>query len=83
MTISEERMLMKAISLCFKPYLKPEEAQIYCNLGRTQLAKRCQEHLVFKSNSGYYKREDLDRMMSGESSPLLETVVNQLSNRRK
>lgn len=65
----EEKIMMKAIALCFKPYLKPEEAQIYCNLGRTQLAKRCEEFLVFKNNSGYYKKEDLDRMMSGESSP--------------
>ena len=25
--------VMKAISICFKPFLKPEEAMIYCNLG--------------------------------------------------
>ncbi|MBN8719586.1 MAG: hypothetical protein J0H85_09085 [Sediminibacterium magnilacihabitans] len=70
----DERIMMKAIALCFKPYLKPEEAQIYCNLGRTQLAKRCEEFLLFKNNSGYYKREDLDKMMSGESSPLLNAI---------
>lgn len=71
MAKSEERIVMKAVALCFKPYLKPEEAQIYCNLERTQLAKRCEEHLVFKNESGYYKREDLDRIMSGEVSPLI------------
>lgn len=70
MAINDERIVMKAIAICFKPYLKPEEAQIYCNLGRTQLVKRCEEHLIIKNNSGYYKREDLDRMMSGESSAL-------------
>lgn len=71
---NEERIIMKAIALCFKPFLKPEEAQIYCNLGRTQLAKRCEQFLVFKNESGYYKKEDLDRMMSGETSPLLDAA---------
>lgn len=66
MATSDERIVMKAVAICFKPFLKPEEAQIYCNLGRTQLAKRCEENLVFKNESGYYKREDLDRIMSGE-----------------
>lgn len=67
MAKSDEKLVMKAIAICFKPYLKPEEAQIYCNLERTQLAKRCEENLIFKNESGYYKREDLDRMMSGET----------------
>ena len=72
MATSDEKILMKAVAICFKPYLKPEEAQIYCNLGRTQLAKCCEEHLVFKNVSGYYKREELDRMMSGQALPLLD-----------
>jgi hypothetical protein len=45
---------------------------IYCNLERTQLAKRCEEQCIYKNASGYYKREDLDRMISGTSSPLEE-----------
>lgn len=65
MVKSDEGVVMRAIAICFKPYLKPEEALIYCNLGRTQFAKKCQEHLVFKNNSGYFKKEDLDKMMSG------------------
>jgi hypothetical protein len=72
MATSDEKIVMKAVAICFKPYLKPEEAQIYCNLGRTQLAKRCEENLIFKNESGYYKKEDLDRMMSGQPSHLLE-----------
>lgn len=83
MIINEERVVLKAIAICFKPYLKPEEAQIYCNLGRTQLAKKCDEHFIFKNTSGYYKREDLDRMMSGESSPFLSGVANVASKVRK
>ena len=71
MATSDEKIVMKAVAICFKPYLKPEEAQIYCNLGRTQLAKRCEESLIFKNESGYYKKEDLDRMMSGQPSLLL------------
>ncbi|WP_447642621.1 MULTISPECIES: hypothetical protein [Chitinophagaceae] len=62
---SEENIVMRAISMCFKPYLKPEEALIYCNLGRTQFARKCEENLILKNESGYFKREDLDRMMSG------------------
>lgn len=83
MTTSEERIFMRAVAICFKPYLKPEEAQIYCNLGRTQLAKRCEEFLVFKNNSGYYKKEDLDRMMSGEASSLPDAFKNHASKFKK
>ena len=35
----EELAVMRAVAICHKPYLKPEEALIYCNLGRTQFAK--------------------------------------------
>ena len=62
----EEQITMRAIALCFKPFLKPEEALIYTNLGRTQFAKKCEEYRVYKSNTGYYKKEDIDRMLSGE-----------------
>ena len=58
--------MMRAIALCFKAYLKPEEALIYCNLGRTQFAKRCEEFKVYKNNGGYFKRDELDRMIRGE-----------------
>jgi len=63
-----DKILMKAVALCFKPYLKPEEAMIYCNLGRTQLNKRCEEYGIYKNESGYYKKEDLDQMLSGRPS---------------
>ena len=36
----EELIVMKAIALCFKPYLKHEEAMIYCNLERTQFCSK-------------------------------------------
>lgn len=70
----DELTVIRAISLCFKPFLKPEEALIYCNLGRTQFAKKCEEHRVYKNNMGYYKREDIDKMLSGETTPLLGSV---------
>ena len=69
--------IIKAIAICYKPYLKPEEALIYCNLGRTQFAKKCEEFGIYKRNSGYFKRDDLDIMMSGARS-LLETAVKQI-----
>ena len=70
----DELTTMRAISLCFKPFLKPEEALIYCNLGRTQFAKKCEEYGVYKNNAGYYQREELDKMLSGEKSPIKERV---------
>ena len=66
--------VMKAISICFKPYLKPEEAMIYCNLGRTQLTKKCEENGIFKNQNGYFKRSDLDLMLSGAPSKIDEMV---------
>ena len=62
----DDLITMKAIALCFKPFLKPEEALIYCNLGRTQFAKNCDQFGIYKNNAGYYKREELDKMLSGE-----------------
>jgi hypothetical protein len=70
----EELTVMKAVAICFKPYLKPEEAMIYCNLGRTQLSKRCEEFEIYRNNSGYYKREQLDQMLSSAPSLLVQKV---------
>lgn len=70
----DESIAMRAIAICFKPFLKPEEALIYCNLGRTQFAKKCEEFGIYKNNSGYYKREEIDKMLSGEIAPLGESA---------
>ncbi|HMT73185.1 MAG TPA: hypothetical protein PKA77_03915 [Chitinophagaceae bacterium] len=70
----DELITMRAIAICFKPYLKPEEAMIYCNLGRTQFAKKCEEAGVYKNNNGYYKKEELDKMLSGDTTPLQQAV---------
>ena len=72
----DDLITMKAIALCFKPFLKPEEALIYCNLGRTQFAKNCEEFGIYKNNAGYYKRDELDKMLSGEESLLKEAAKN-------
>ncbi|NCT74004.1 MAG: hypothetical protein GXC78_05695 [Chitinophagaceae bacterium] len=74
----DETIVMRAIALCFKRYLKPEEAMIYCNLGRTQFAKNCEEHGIFKTNMGYYEREELDKMMAGKPS-LLKEMASKLA----
>lgn len=70
----EEKLTMKAISMCFRPYLKPEEAYIYTNLERSQFIKRANEFGIYKNAAGYYSREELDRMMSGANSILSEKV---------
>ena len=70
----EELIAMRAIALCFKPFLKPEEACIYTNLGRTQLAKKCEEFGVYKNNNGYYRKEEIDIMLAGETTLLTTTV---------
>jgi hypothetical protein len=59
---SKDIPIMKAVALCFKKYLKPEEAMIYCNLGRTQLSKKCDQLKIFKNSAGYYLRDDLNRI---------------------
>jgi hypothetical protein len=63
----DELIAMRAIALCFKPILKPEEALIYCTLGRTQFAKRCEQFGVYKNEAGYYKKEEIDKMLAGKS----------------
>jgi hypothetical protein len=70
----EEYIVLRAIALCFKPFLKPEEALIYCNLGRTQFAKNCENFGVYKTDSGYFKKEDLDKMLSGASNKPQMTI---------
>ena len=60
--------IMRGVALCIKPYLKPEEAMIYCNLGRTRLAMKCEEYGIYKNANGYYKREELDLILAGAPS---------------
>ena len=67
----DELLVMRAIALCFKPYLKPEEAMIYCNLGRTQMAKKFEEFGIYKNKNGYYKKEEIDKMLAGEEVRLI------------
>lgn len=74
----DELVTMRAIAICFKPFLKPEEALIFCNLGRTQFSKKCEEYGVLKNESGYYKREAIEKMLEGEKV----TVVKSLKKKR-
>jgi len=76
MISKEESLVMRAIALCFKPYLKPEEALIYCNLGKTQFLKRCEEVGIHKNGGGYYSRDDLDRICTRDMSSYLQTIRN-------
>jgi len=71
----DELLTMKAIAICFKPFLKPEEALIYTNLGRTQFAKKCEEFGVYKSPTGYYKKEELDKLLTGKAKPISNNKV--------
>lgn len=71
----EDLITMRAIAICFKPYLKPEEALIYTNLGRTQFAKKCEDFRVYKNSNGYFKREDIDKMLSGETTSFIEMAT--------
>jgi hypothetical protein len=74
----DELLVLRAISICFKPYLKPEEALIYCNIGRTQFAKKCAEYGVYNTNSGYFRKEDLDRMLAGILPELKVSAPSQI-----
>lgn len=82
----DDMAVMKAVAICYKPFLKPEEAQIYCNLGHSQLTKRAGEMGVYKTASGYYRREELDLMMEGrpiKSSTLLRETIKQAGIKKK
>ena len=70
----EEKIITKAIAMCFKPYLKPEEAYIYTNLERTQFLKNAEAFGIYKNTSGYYSREELDKMMSGSNSLITQKI---------
>jgi hypothetical protein len=70
-----ETAVMKAVAICLKPYLKPEEAMIYCNLGRTQLTKKCVEYGIKKNKNGYLKKDDLDMILSGAATKLSKKVA--------
>jgi hypothetical protein len=70
----DELITMRAIAICFKPFLKTEEALIYCNLGRTQFTKKCEQYGVYKNYNGYYEKQDLDRMLSGNKTPQNKVV---------
>jgi hypothetical protein len=68
----EDILVLKAVALCYKPFLKPWEAMVYCNLKHSQLARRLEDFGIYKTPTGYYKREDLDLMMLGISLSLEE-----------
>lgn len=61
---NNDKAVMKAVAVCYKPYLKLQEAMICCSLGRSQLSNKCEEHGIFKNNNGYYKMEDLYLILS-------------------
>ena len=69
-----ERAIQKAILICFKPYLKPDEAMLYCNLKRVQFLTRCREFGIQKNSSGYYSRDHLDKMLSGNYISLTQKL---------
>jgi hypothetical protein len=67
----------------FNNYLDTLKSQVYAierqmilSLGRTQLAKKCEEYGIFKNSNGYYKRADLDLILSGEPSKIDQLVRN-------
>jgi hypothetical protein len=61
-----EQLFVKSIMICFKTWLKPQEAMLYCALERSQFLIRCEAFGTQKSSAGYYNRLELDQMMSGE-----------------
>jgi hypothetical protein len=78
---NSNKAIMKAVALCLKSHLKPEEAMIYTNLERTRLALKCKEYGIYKNSNGYYSREDLDLILSGAPSKLDEELKNLVTGR--
>lgn len=78
----EQEVLTKALGIYFKPYLKPHEAEVFCSLGNKQLTERLREFGVIKTSTGYYKREDLIRMMEGKQLPQTEMTLSRFTQPR-
>jgi hypothetical protein len=70
MSTRNDLIIMRAIAICYKPYLRKAEAMIYCSLASTQFLKKCNEFKVYKTKNGYYARTELDRMLNAEESPI-------------
>jgi len=77
-----EAIIFKAVVMCNKPFLKPDEAMLYCNLKRSQFLKRCKAFGICKNEGGYYERDALNKMLSGESVPV-KHLVRQLVTREQ
>jgi len=54
---------------------------IYTNLGRTRLAMKCEEYGIYKNANGYYKRADLDLILSG-APPKINEAVERLNKKK-
>jgi len=76
-------MQMKAVAICFKPYLKPEEACIFLNLESTQLRKLTADLQIFKTNAGYFRREDLLKVAEGYQGNGITEAAKRLIIRSK
>ena len=55
---------------------------IYTNLGRTRLALKCEEYGVFKNDAGYFKKDDLDLIVSGGPTKYELAIQSQQQKRR-
>lgn len=81
--VALEDIIFKAVVMCNKPFLKPDEAMLYCNLKRSQFLKKCKAFGVCKNEGGYYNREELNKMLSGEFVPFKQLVMQFVSGDRK
>lgn len=78
MISKEDNIVMRAIAICFKEYLKPEEALILTDLKRTQFAVKCEEYGIYKNQNGYYSRSDLNQILSGSPARSIQDAVRKL-----
>lgn len=72
----DDKVVMRAIALCYKPLLKPEEAEIYLNVGPTELSRKMEEKGIAKTKDGYYKKEDLDFIAGLHEVTRLKDKIN-------
>lgn len=79
----EDKIIMKAISICFKPLLTASEGMIFLGLGKSEFYRKLAEYGVKKLPGGiHYSREDLIRI--GSTKPTyIQDKVNELSKKMK
>ena len=81
LTISKEKQ-MQALTIPHKQYLTVEEAQIYLGCSRNYVTQQAKRYGFYKNSNGYYKRSDLDLILSGAKPVRIQNLAVNMNIRK-